>query len=113
MDALAPFFKEYGLEGMVIIGCAYILRIIIMWLLARVEAKDVMIDERHNELLDLTRGVITFVNESKNSINESNNITKELVQEVRNMGGEIKGLGTSICTKIDGINLVEKKDEKE
>ena len=113
MDALVPFIKQYGIEGLVILGCAYIIRIIIMWLLARIEVKDTMIDTRHTELVDLTRSVITYVNESKDSISEGNKINKELVQEVRAMGGELRGLGTSICSKIDGINLVEKKDEKE
>ena len=113
MEALVPFFKEFGLAGLVVLGCAYILRVIIMWLLARIEVKDSMIDTRHTELVDLTRSVITYVNESKDSISEGNKINKELVLEVKSMGGEIKGLGTSICSKIDGITSIEKKDEKE
>lgn len=104
MEALAPFIKEYGMAGAVVIGCAYIFRIIIMWLLNRLEAKDNMMDARHIELLDVTRNVMDYVNESKE-------INKEFAQEVRNMGNEVKGMGEAICSKIDSVVCAKGKDD--
>ena len=104
MSELAPFVKEFGLAGMVVFGCAYILRVIIMWLLARTEAKDAMIDARHVELLDLTRNVMSYVNDSKE-------INKEFAQEVRNMGIEVKGMGEAICSKIDNVVCGKEKED--
>ena len=103
MENLTPFVEKYGLSGIVVIGCVYILRVIIMWLLARTEAKDAMIDTRHVELVELTRNVMTYVNECNCAI-------KELVQEIKGMSTEIKGMGDSICSKIDGVNPPEKKE---
>ena len=98
MEDFAPLIEEYGLSGIVVIGCVYILRVIIMWLLARTEAKDAMIDARHIELVDLTRNVMSYVNESKD-------VNKELILEIRNMG-------EGICSKIDNAIPPEKKGEE-
>lgn len=87
--------KDYGLAAGVVVGCAYILRIIIMWLLEQVNSRNAMLDQRHTELIDINRGMIAYINESKE-------INKELITEIRSMG-------EGICSKIDNITNAENK----
>ena len=92
---IETILKEYGVTGAVVIGCAYIFRIIIMWLLEQVNSRNAMLDQRHTELIDINRGMIAYINESKE-------INKELITEIRSMG-------EGICSKIDSIANAENK----
>ena len=92
MESLEPILKDYGLVGFIVVGCVYIIRMIISWLLLRVEDKDKMLEQRHVELIAINHAMLDYINDSKV-------VTHELI-------GEMKNLGTSICSRLDKHEVI-------
>ena len=89
--------KEIGTNGAVVIGLLLIVRQVVAWMQGRIDYRDAQLDERHTQLINLTRQTVEFIVDSKR-------VNEELIEAIRKMSGEI-------CTRllaIEGQHLTPK-----
>ena len=96
-QAIQKSIEEWGLIGIVVVGCIYLIRAIVSWMQKRMDEKDMQLNERHLELVKMSISVIDYVNSSKV-------VTQELVGEIQNMGKDVCGRIDSIGLKMEELN---------